>query len=98
MPVSKFFRGDQRICYANKEFETLFGQDAKDCAGKGWSILAGFTDESDPNVSLDLAVLKDGGEFLGTFRGRSGLDRSWSRPSPVSFKTRTGPRTIASRR
>ncbi|TYL82181.1 PAS domain S-box protein [Bradyrhizobium rifense] len=66
--VSKLFRGDQRICYANKAFETLFGHDAKDCAGKGWSILAGFTDENDANVTLDLAVLKDGGEFLGTFR------------------------------
>ncbi|OSI62223.1 hypothetical protein BSZ15_00595 [Bradyrhizobium canariense] len=82
MPVSKFFRGDQRICYANKEFETLFGQDAKDCAGKGWSILAGFTDESDPNVSLDLAVLKDGGEFLGTFRAE--------RPRPLLVEAFSG--------
>jgi PAS domain S-box-containing protein len=66
--VSKFFRGDQRICYANKAFETLSGQGAKDCAGKGWSILAGFKDEDDEKVTLDLAVLKDGEEFLGTFR------------------------------
>lgn len=66
--VSKFLRGDQRICYANKAFETLFGWDAKDCAGKGWSILAGFKDEDDAKVTLDRAVLEDGEEFLGTFR------------------------------
>jgi PAS domain S-box-containing protein len=65
--VSKFFRGDQRICYANKAFETLFGQ-GTDCAGKSWSILAAFKDESDSNVTLDLAMLKGGEEFLGTFR------------------------------
>ena len=41
--VSKFFRGDQRICYANEAFETLSGRDTKDCAGKGWSILSGFS-------------------------------------------------------
>jgi PAS domain S-box-containing protein len=66
--VSKYFRGDQRICYANKASETLLGQDAKDCAGKGWSILAGFKDEHDANVTLEAAMLKGGEEFLGTFR------------------------------
>ncbi|XIA63325.1 PAS domain-containing protein [Bradyrhizobium sp. TZ2] len=54
--VSKFFRGDQRICYANKAFETLVGQDTKDCAGGGWSILAGFKDENDSNVTLESAI------------------------------------------
>src|SRR4051812_36515530 len=66
--VSKFFRGNQRICYANSAFETLLGQDTKDCAGKGWSILAGFKDENDLNVTLEVAMLKGGEEFLGTFR------------------------------
>jgi len=66
--VSKFFRGDQRICYANKSFETLVGQDTKDCAGQGWSILAGFKDENDSNITLESAMLKGGEEFLGTFR------------------------------
>lgn len=66
--VSKFFRGDQRICYANKSFETLVGQDMKDCAGKGWSILAGFRGENDSNITLETAMLKGGEEFLGTFR------------------------------
>jgi PAS domain S-box-containing protein len=66
--VSKFFRGDQRICYANKAFETLVGQDTKDCAGRGWSILAGFKDENDSKATLESAMLKGGEEFLGTFR------------------------------
>src|SRR5438067_7935500 len=63
--VSKFFRGDQRICYANKAFDTLFGQETRICAGKGWSILSGFKDETDLNVSLELALMKGGEEFLG---------------------------------
>jgi PAS domain S-box-containing protein len=66
--VSKFFRGDQRICYANKSFDTLVGQDMKDCAGKGWSILAGFRGENDSSITLESAMLKGGEEFLGTFR------------------------------
>src|ERR1700704_5400152 len=62
--VSKFFRGEQRICYANKAFEVLTGRDTKDCAGRGWSILAAFTDETDFQVTLELAMLKGGEEFL----------------------------------
>jgi len=65
--VSKFFRGDQRICYANKAFETLTGQAIADCSGRGWSIFAAFKDENDAKVTLHQAMLK-GGEFLGTFR------------------------------
>jgi PAS domain S-box-containing protein len=66
--VSKFFRGDQRICYANKAFETLTGQATQDCGGKGWSFLAAFRDENDLKVTLEQAMLKGGEEFLGTFR------------------------------
>jgi PAS domain S-box-containing protein len=65
--VSKFFRGDQRICYANKAFETLTGQASGDCYGKGWSILSPFRDENNPEVTLEQAMLK-GEEFLGTFQ------------------------------
>jgi PAS domain S-box-containing protein len=65
--VSKFFRGDQRICYANRAFETLTGHAIKDCTGRGWSIFAAFKDESDDKVTLHQAMLR-GGEFLGTFR------------------------------
>jgi PAS domain S-box-containing protein len=66
--VSKFIRGDQRICYANREFETLTGQANKDCAGRDWSLLAAFKDENDSGATLETAVLKGGEEFLGTFR------------------------------
>lgn len=66
--VSKFFRGDQRICYANKAFETLTGHSIKDCAGRGWSILAGFKSEDDSLVTLQQAMVRGAEEFLGTFR------------------------------
>jgi putative protein kinase ArgK-like GTPase of G3E family len=56
--VSKFFRGDQRICYANKAFEILTGRATKDCAGRGWSILAAFKDENDLQTTLELAMLR----------------------------------------
>jgi PAS domain S-box-containing protein len=65
--VSKFFRGDQRICYANRAFETLTGRAISDCTGRGWSIFAEFRDETDSKVTLHQAMLK-GGEFLGTFQ------------------------------
>jgi PAS domain S-box-containing protein len=80
--VSKIFRGDQRICYANKAFETLIGQDMNDCRGRGWSILAGFRDENDSNATLDLAVLKSEEEFLGTFRAE--------RPRPLVVEAFSG--------
>ena len=66
--VSKFFRGDQRICYANKAFETLTGHSNKGCAGQDWSILAGFKSDGDTEVTLQQAMVKGGEEFLGTFR------------------------------
>lgn len=66
--VSKFFRGDQRVCYVNKAFETLTGRAMKDCAGRGWSILAAFKDESDLQKTLELAMLEGGEEFLGRFQ------------------------------
>src|SRR5207248_7737588 len=56
------------ICYANKAFETLTGQDTNDCAGKGWSILAAFKAESDLQETLEMAMLEGGEEFLGMFR------------------------------
>ena len=66
--VSKFFRGDQRICYANKAFEALTGHLVDDCAGQGWSILAGFKSEADPQITLQQAMMMGEEEFLGTFR------------------------------
>jgi PAS domain S-box-containing protein len=66
--VSKFFRGDQRICYTNRAFEALTGLANSDCAGRGWSVLALFTDEDNRQITLGQAILKGGEEFLGTFR------------------------------
>src|SRR5215210_3415882 len=66
--VSKFFRGDQRICYANKAFEALTGHGIADCTGRGWSILAGFKSEADAQLTLHQQMLQGGEEFLGTFR------------------------------
>ena len=69
--VSKFFRGDQRVCYVNKAFETLTGLAMKDCAGKGWSILAAFKDESDLQNTLETGDAEGGEEFLGRFQDRA---------------------------
>lgn len=66
--ISKLIRGDQRICYANKGFEALTGYAFADFAGQGWSILAEFRDENDPQVTLHKAMLTGADEFLGTFR------------------------------
>src|SRR5215216_692560 len=66
--VSKFIRGDQRICYANKTFESLTGRALSDFIGRGWSILAGFRDESDLQVTLQQAMLRGREDFLGVFR------------------------------
>ena len=66
--VSKFFRGEPRICYVNKAFETLTGQSTGDCTGRGWSILGPFRDDHDSKRTLHQAILQCAEEFLGTFR------------------------------
>jgi PAS domain S-box-containing protein len=69
--VSKFFRGDQRICYANKAFETLTGHALSNCVGQGWSMLAGFKGEGDDSeATLESALQKGGQEFLGIFQSQ----------------------------
>jgi PAS domain S-box-containing protein len=65
--VSKFFRGDQRICYANKTFEALLGRSLAELTGRSWSVLANFKDERDTKVSLYDVLLSSTDEFLGTF-------------------------------
>jgi PAS domain S-box-containing protein len=80
--VSKFFRGDQRICYANKAFETLTGHVITDCSGRDWSILAVFKDESDLQVTLEKAMLKGGEDFLGTFQSEQ--------PAPLVVEAYSG--------
>jgi two-component sensor histidine kinase len=70
--VSKFFRGDQRICYANKAFDTLTGNMFANCIGQGWSILAGFKgEELATEPTLASALQKGGEEFLGIFQAQS---------------------------
>lgn len=66
--VSKFFRGDQRICYANKAFETLVGLPSASLVGKGWSILGTFKPDDGSGATLDQALQQGGEEFLGTFK------------------------------
>jgi PAS domain S-box-containing protein len=67
--ISKLIRGDQRVVYANKAFETLTGQACKDLVGRGWSILADYKKENDLQVTLQQAMLQQGSEeFLGTFQ------------------------------
>jgi PAS domain S-box-containing protein len=66
--VSKYFRGDQRICYANKAFETLTGNTFSDCVGKNWSIFAGFEEDGAGGTTLESALQKGRQEFLGTFK------------------------------
>ena len=68
--VSKFFRGDQRICYANKAFEALTGNTFSNVVGRGWSILAGFQEQDDTEATLEKALQKGCQEFLGTFKVR----------------------------
>jgi PAS domain S-box-containing protein len=68
--VSKFFRGDQRICYANKAFETLTANTFSNCVGKNWSILAGFEEDGANGATLEGALQKGRQEFLGTFKAR----------------------------
>ena len=66
--ISKLFRGDQRICYANEAFEKLTGRGLGDFAGRGWSILDTFRNEKDASVTLAQAMLQGAGDFLGSFR------------------------------
>ncbi len=66
--VSKFFRGDQRICYANKAFEILVDVPSASLVGKGWSILGTFKRDDGSIATLDRALQQGGEEFLGTFQ------------------------------
>ena len=80
--ISKLIRGDQRICYANRAFETLTGYALADFAGQGWSILAEFRDENDPQLTLHNAMLRAADDLLGTFRSE--------RPKPLVVEAYAG--------
>lgn len=79
--ISKLIRGDQRIVYANKAYETLTGVAFADIRGRGWSILEAFKGEDDPNITMAQALSK-WEDFLGTFR--------LERPEPVLVEAYTG--------
>jgi two-component sensor histidine kinase len=66
--VSKFLRGEHRICYGNKAFEALTSNAFPNCIGRGWSILSGFKGDDPPDTTLDKALQQDGEDFLGTFK------------------------------
>src|SRR5581483_8190458 len=65
--VSKILRGEQRIIYVNKAFETLFGQSLETVRGHGWPVLDALKHEDDTAVTLG-AALQTGDHYVGTFR------------------------------
>ena len=66
--ISKYIRGDHRICYANTAFEKLTGKALADFSGRGWSVLDDLKDETNSTATLHDVILKGGEEFLGTFQ------------------------------
>src|SRR5215216_4734601 len=61
--VAKLVRGDQRIVYANRAYETLTRQECAEIRGRGWSVLASFLLEDEPHIPLPDALAK-GEDFL----------------------------------
>jgi PAS domain S-box-containing protein len=65
--ISKMVRGEQRIVYANKAYETLTGQACLEIRGTGWSILDSFRLEDEPHLKFsDVPATCD--DFVGTFK------------------------------
>src|SRR5438477_292643 len=54
--IFKLLRGDQRVVYANKTFEALFGQSCENLRGRGWSVFNGLIHEDNPELPLSKAV------------------------------------------
>ena len=65
--ISKLVRGDQRIVYANKAYETLTGQACADIRGRGWSVLESFRQEDEPHLTFGEALSKSD-DFIATFK------------------------------
>jgi len=66
--VSRLFRGDQRIIYANKTYEALIGQACEEIRGKGWSALDVFRLEDEPHLTFSEVLLPESDDFVGTFK------------------------------
>src|SRR5215217_6336118 len=62
--IAKLVRGDQRIVYANKTYETLTGQACSEIRGKGWAVLDSFRLEDDPHFTF-VDALATGEDFIG---------------------------------
>jgi PAS domain S-box-containing protein len=71
-------KSDERIIYANPEFEKLTGQTSAAIQGQSWSVLHGESCGETSGVKLSDA-LANASEYVGTFR----IDRGESEPSLV---------------
>jgi PAS domain S-box-containing protein len=65
--IAKLMRGDQRIVYANKTYESLMGQACTDIRGRGWSILDTFSLEDEPHLKFSDALPRCD-DFVATFK------------------------------
>jgi len=79
--ISKRIRGEHRIVYANRAFETKTGRVLSEIQGRDWSILDEFRHAGDPTVTIGQA-LPLGEEFLGIFRREA--------PDPILFEVHAG--------
>ena len=64
---------EERITYANIEFERLSGQALADIVGKTWSEISGQAAGDEPQRSLAAAVVTED-DYIGTFTTGGGLD------------------------
>ncbi|MEA2986464.1 MAG: hypothetical protein QOD94_2718 [Alphaproteobacteria bacterium] len=58
-------RGQERIAYANPEFERLSGQRVADIEGRPWSVLQGHGENTERKLG---AAVVDTNDWVGTFR------------------------------
>src|SRR4051794_39273302 len=72
--VSRGSRGEQRVVYINKAFETLMSMAAADVEGQSWTCLDGFLREDSPGQTLGEAI-RDSEDFIGVFRPAGPVDR-----------------------
>ncbi|MBZ9681795.1 PAS domain-containing protein [Mesorhizobium sp. B2-7-3] len=70
--------GQERVVYANPEFEKLSGLKAASLAQKHWAALSGIGLHQQKDSALSHAVV-DGTDFVGTFR----LERAEDKPAIV---------------
>lgn len=64
--IAKLIGDQQRIVYANLAFEKLTGIAPAQAFGKDWTILDGYSQETDPARSMGQAIIS-GEDYLGCF-------------------------------